>query len=42
MTIEELIEEIGKVGCCGCCVSEHDISNELKRAYELGIENTNN
>ena len=39
MTIEELIKEIGEVGCCGCCWSEHDISEELKRAYELGKEN---
>ena len=38
MKIEELIEEIGSVGCCGCCWKEHDISDELRRAYELGAE----
>lgn len=35
-TIEKLIEEIGEVTCCGCCHDSHDISEQLKRAYELG------
>jgi bacterioferritin-associated ferredoxin len=41
MTLEELIKEIGIIGCCGCCYNDHDISDELKKSYELGLENAN-